>query len=394
MGDAPFQTRMPAGAVVPGRTVLHVTQPTSGGVARFVLDLAAAQRADGWRVVVASPPDASFVEQLRESGVDHVAWDASRNPGLATAREARTLRALARDVRPDVAHLHSSKAGLAGRVSLRGVAPLMFQPHAWSFEAATGFERAASLRWERLAARWANLVLCVSEAERDRGIASGIRGRYQVVYNGIDLERFPFVDASATGAAKARLGFDDAPLVVCVGRLCRQKGQDALLAAWPRVTNAVGDARLVLVGDGPDRDALEAAAPPGVTFVGHRDDIPAWLTAADVVAMPSRWEGMAYTVLEAMAVGRSIVAFDVDGVRESLGDAGALVAQEDAHGLARAIVARLRDPALVARDAHAARVRVERSHDARDQLAVVMRLAAMIAEPRSDNSSRMTIPQV
>ncbi len=75
---------------------------------------------------------------------------------------------------------------------------------------------------------------------------------------------------------------DDAPLVVCVGRLCRQKGQDLLLHAWPDVVRAVPDAHLVLVGDGPLGPRLRAAVPPQTHFAGHSADTAVWYAAADL----------------------------------------------------------------------------------------------------------------
>jgi glycosyltransferase involved in cell wall biosynthesis len=376
--------RRPRSALFPAKTgagpvVLHATQPTTAGVAQFVLSIAAVQREHGWQVVVASPPDEAFVARLRAIGVDHRAWDASRNPGPGTAREVRALRSIARAVRPDVLHLHSSKAGLAGRLGAGGVAPVVFQPHAWSFEAVDGPMRVATTGWERFAARRTEVVLCVSEAERERGRAAGIRARFEVVANGVDIAEFGFVDRDSGRLARDRLALGTAPVVVCVGRICRQKGQDLLVRAWSHVVDAIPDARLVFVGDGPDRADLESSAPPTITFAGQRDDVADWLAAADVVAMPSRWEGMAFTALEAMAVGRSVVAFDVDGVHESLGDTGALVAADDIAGFAAAIVARLDDDELRAREGRAARVRVERNHDARNQLARVVQLTADIS---------------
>lgn len=76
-------------------------------------------------------------------------------------------------LRPDVLHAHSAKAGLAGRLAVRGGVPTVFQPHAWSFDAVGGATAALALRWERFGARWADRVLCVSEAERRAGEAEG-----------------------------------------------------------------------------------------------------------------------------------------------------------------------------------------------------------------------------
>jgi glycosyltransferase involved in cell wall biosynthesis len=246
--------------------------------------------------------------------------------------EVARLRRVLRAFDPDLVHLHSSKAGLAGRLALRGRVPTVFQPHAWSFAAVTGPVRAASLAWERLAVRWADVVVCVSEAECADGRAAGVDARYAVVENGVDLAAFA---PSSRGEARAALGLrGDRAVVVCVGRLSRQKGQDVLLAAARGL-----DADVWLVGEGPDEAALRAAAPPNVSFAGRRDDVAAWYAAADVVAVPSRWEGMALAALEALACGRPVVASDVTGMRAS-----DLVPADDAAALRTALAARLADP--------------------------------------------------
>jgi glycosyltransferase involved in cell wall biosynthesis len=149
-----------------------------------------------------------------------------------------------------------------------------------------------------------------------------------------------------------------APVVVCVGRLCRQKGQDVLLSAWDAVTARVPGARLVLVGDGPAAGALRAAAPPSVVLAGAVADVRPWYRAADLVVLPSRWEGMALAPLEAMASGRPVLLADVDGARESLPpgqDAHCLVPPGDAEALAGALVRLLQRPILrqtLGRQAH------------------------------------------
>lgn len=362
--------------------VLHVTQPTTAGVAVAVLDLVAAQAAAGWRVSVASPADPQFVARVEAAGGAHVVWSATREPGPGLGGEVLRLRRIVRQVDPSLLHLHSSKAGLAGRVRVRRRPPVIFEPHAWSFEAVTGARRALVLRWERLAARRTDAVLCVSHAERATGSAAGLRGRLEVVANGVDLERFAPVDTDGTLEARSALGVGGGPLVVCVGRLCEQKGQDTLIAAWPSVRARVPGAQLVLVGDGPGHQGLADAAGEGVRLVGHRDDAARWLCAADVVAMPSRWEGLPFVLLEAMAAGRCVVGSDIPPVREVLEDCGGLVPVDDAVALADAIVERLEDAAHARAEGGAARRRVEERHDLTQQVAAVLALSASVARDR------------
>lgn len=338
--------------------VLHVAQSAEYGLARFLSDLLADQVARGWTVTFAGPADFAAPE-----GVEHVTWAATREPGRSVVAEARALAAIVERVDPDAVHLHSSKAGLAGRATIRRRRPTLFQPHAWSFLAVSGATRMAVLAWERLAVRWTTAVICCSEAELRQGEAHKVRVRSEVVPNAVDVSRFADVDRAA---ARRRLGFRSGePVVVCIGRLSHQKGQDVLLAAWPAVRDAVPDARVVLVGDGPDRAALAAQSSDGVQFVGHQPAVEDWLAAADVVAQPSRYEGLALSVLEAMAAGRSIVATDVEGMREAIGQGGAIVPPGDAKALAAAITERLIDPERADAEGRAGRERAARSHDLR-----------------------------
>ncbi|MFE5256316.1 glycosyltransferase [Streptomyces coelicoflavus] len=361
--------------------VLHLTQPVDGGVARVVADLTRAQLADGLRVAVACP-DGSLADRLRSLGADVRNWPATRSPGPALVPEVRRLVHVLEDVRPDLVHAHSAKAGLAGRLAVRGRIPTVFQPHAWSFEAVGGAAGLLALGWERWAARWAARTVCVSEAERLRGVRAGLRGPWSVVPNGIDLTRFdtgaPTEAPEDPGGVRLRHGIGpDAPLAVCVGRLCRQKGQDLLLGAWETVRARVPGARLVLVGDGPDRARLAARAPASVVLAGTVADATAWYRAADLVVLPSRWEGMALAPLEAMACGRPVVVTDVDGAREGLPPAlvpHCLVPPADPAALADAVAALLLDAPLRATLGRRGRAHVRSAHDVRRTAAAVAAL--------------------
>lgn len=342
--------------------VLHVLQPVGGGVPRVARDLVLGQLARGWLVTVASPSGSELADV---PGATHRAWEAKREPGPSMLAETRALRRILREVRPDVVHLHSAKAGLAGRIALRGRLPTIYQPHAWSFEAATGATRRLATTWERIGARWTDALACVSEHERATGENAGIEAPWRVIPNGVDLDAVTLAGAESRRSARAKLGLGDEPLAVCVGRLSRQKGQDVLLDAWREVRERVGSAQLALVGSGPDEEVLRARAGAGVHFAGERSDVPDWLAAANVVVLSSRWEGMSLALLEAMARGRSIVATDVAGMREALGGTGAVVAVESARALADAIAPRLLDPQAADEEGRRARSRAEVLYDVR-----------------------------
>ncbi|GAA3220930.1 glycosyltransferase [Actinocorallia longicatena] len=336
--------------------ILHVTQPTTGGVAVYVAAVAADQLQRGWQVAVACPDAGWLPATLAARNISHLPWRAKRSPGSTILREAAELRRLIRRYRPDVVHLHSAKAGLAGRIT-RSAQPTIFQPHGWSWLAARGPLRALCVAWERAAARRADVVICVGAGEQWLGHDQKVDARYRVVRNGVDLNRFRPADDAARAAARRELGLSpDARIAVCVGRLTRQKGQDTLLAAWPQVRRACPGAELFLVGDGQwPGGAAQQDSFSGARLVPAVDDPRRWYECADVVVLPSRWEGLPLTALEALATGRSLVVTDVPGLTEVVApEVGVRVQVDDVDGLASALSERLTDKSLADREGVAA----------------------------------------
>lgn len=345
--------------------VLHVAQPTDAGVHRYVLGAARDQDGRGWDVTVACPDGGRLPGDLVDNGIRRRRWEASRQPGPSVVREVRALSSLVREVSPDVVHLHSAKAGLAGRLAVRGAVPTVFQPHGWSWLATSGVEARVARRWERWAVRWTSEVVCVGDGEVEQAHAAGV-DRTTVIRNGVDLAVFAPAGSAERAAARRGIGLaDDARVVVCPGRVTRQKGQDVLLQAWPAVRAACPSAELVLVGAGDLQVPESAVTQPGVRRAGAVDDIRPHLAAADVVVLPSRWEGLSLAALEALASGRSLVASRVPGLAEVVDPrVGGLVEAEDPVDLADALVRRVLSPHLTEIEGSAA-VGHARSYDIR-----------------------------
>jgi glycosyltransferase involved in cell wall biosynthesis len=188
--------------------------------------------------------------------------------------------------------------------------------------------------------------------------------RVRVIYNGVDVERFGQLH---DGAAKRReLGIPaDAWVIGLVANLRPQKNHEALLRALAKLRPAVPEAWLVLVGDWERRPVLEALADTlgirdRVRFLGCRLDVPELYPVFDVYCLPSHYEGMPLTVLEAMSAGKPVVATRVVGIREIIvdGETGLLVPPDDPAALAQALLRVRRDAALGQRLAAAARTYV------------------------------------
>jgi glycosyltransferase involved in cell wall biosynthesis len=264
----------------------------------------------------------------------------------------RLRRLLARD-HPEVVHAHGLRAGgAAGLALLPGPGmpriPLVVTVH----NAPPGGRRAGAgyrlLEW--LTARRAAAVACVSRdlSERMRG-----RGARDVSWVPVPARPAPEPSAREVAAARAGIGTDGQQVVLAAGRLAPQKGFATLLSAAARWQNHDPCPVLVLAGEGPLDQALRAQADAAgirMRFLGQRGDVPALLASADVVVVPSLWEGQPLIVQEALRAGRPLVASRTGGIPDLTGeDAAVLVPPGDATALAGAVLAVLDDPALAAK---------------------------------------------
>ncbi len=269
-------------------------------------------------------------------------------PGLArrpSPAAALAVRRAVRASRPDVVHLNLTDQG-DGLVLVAAVRGLGVPVVAVLHNAIPG-TAAWRERLSGLVLRQADRVVAVSEAVGRHARAAG--ARTSVVHNGLDpvpLDPDP----------RARLGLPpDALVVGGVGRLREQKGWEVLAEAGRLLRGTHPQARVVVVGDGPLHGPLARAG--GLELLGPRDDAAALVGAFDVLAVPSRFEAFGLVAVEAMHAGVPVVASDVDGLPEVLGDTGVLVPPEDAGALHAALAALLDDPERRARLGAAGRAR-------------------------------------
>ncbi len=207
----------------------------------------------------------------------------------------------------------------------------------------------------------ADRYVAVSAAVAEQLVRAGAEPRrVTVIPSVVDVTA---VNAVASGATRST---PPSPTVVCIAALAQEKRHDLLLAAWERVSAAIPGAELVLVGEGPQRQRIEAAAArltgARVRVVGFRDDVPAWFANADLAVSASDSEGICGSLLEAMACARAVVATRVGGVPEVVehGVTGLLVHPGDAEALAGAMTELLTDPERRAAMGAEGRRRVER----------------------------------
>lgn len=260
------------------------------------------------------------------------------------------LRALA----PDLVILHGQWAGPVGALActgMRGVKKLYIVQ--WPAFYTDWDLRRLIRNWlvEAIPCRLCDAVVAISRGNMNEFLRRfpASASRFRHIPNAIDLQAVP--DRKSALRLREELKWSrDEVHVVCVGRLATQKRVDWLLDAWREVERCDERLRLWIVGDGEERASLEALTREWnlrrCVFLGARQGGMTFMSAADIVAIPSMYEGHANTPIEAMAAGRAVVASAVDGIRESFTDGceGFLVPPGDAGQMARRILELAQDP--------------------------------------------------
>ncbi len=341
--EKPFHDPVIGGRV---RVAQVMATGTNGGAQEHVYSLVTRLNPEAYDVRVISLTHGSSVRRLQKAGIDVTVID-EPDDRLAVAAVAESLGSF----HPEVIHNHMYRAEVVGT-------------------------RAALLLGERGCQRPAVIstvhssrIRCVDDREQlrqltplidrlivvSKAIERKIReeGRFgapvSLIYNGVDLQRYNHQQPCCTLHDEYHIP-EDAQIVGVVARLEAEKGHRTLIDAWPDVLAAVPNAWLLIVGEGSERDALEAeAATLGVServvFTGRREDMPAVTAALDVAVLPSYREAQGLSVLEAMALSRPVVASRVGGIPEMIEDgvSGLLVPPNDCTALAAAIIRLLKD---------------------------------------------------
>jgi L-malate glycosyltransferase len=306
--------------------------------------------------------EGAWAAKVRSIGIDVVAL--GRAPGFRPEIGRRIAR-LAEERGVDVLHCHQYSPFVYGWLAARWQRQLklVYTEHGRLSDAPPSWKRRAV---NPILSRFDGTAIAVSHDLRDHMVDAWFApGRVGVIHNGIDPGPLP----SAADRARARraLGVDDGRLVVAtVARLDPVKDLLSLLDAFSVVRRHVPDALLVIVGDGPEREAIErrAALPDlagAVRMTGFRADVRALLPGADIYASSSISEGVSITILEAMAAAVPVVATAVGGTPEvlALETGGRLVPARAPQRLARAVIALAADPSRRAAIGAEGRRRVE-----------------------------------
>jgi glycosyltransferase involved in cell wall biosynthesis len=285
-------------------------------------------------------PEGSLEERARRGGFDFRVL-----PELHRAirpwqdwKAYRSLLRMLREIKPDIVHTHSSKAGILGRVAAAKLGiPAVHTIHGASFHYG---QNPIAFEVYRLAEKWVARhtakFISVCDAMTDQYVTAGIspRNKFVTIYSGMEVE--PFLSPRRPrDVVRQEFGLTPNDIVVGkIGRLFHLKGHEYVIAAAPTVVSQHPQAKFLFVGDGLLRTEFEKyIADLGLTqhfaFTGlvPPDRVPELIHAMDIVVHASMWEGLARVLPQGLIAGKPVISFDVDGAREVVipGETGYLI---------------------------------------------------------------------
>jgi glycosyltransferase involved in cell wall biosynthesis len=314
----------------------------------FLLPVMRGARARGHEVVGICA-EGPLLDMPRAEGFRIIPVPMARNLNPRSHLPAfRELRRIMREERFDLVHAHMPISGILARAAARaeGVPRVAYTCHGFLFnQPGPLWRRGLSLGVEWVGGRMTDTFLTVSEEEARDARRLWIHRRATATRNGRDPAIF-HPDAGTRAALRAEMGLAETDCVIIgISRLVRHKGWPELLQAMERVPSA----HLWVVGERLASDHGEDLTPhfaraaellgPRLKMLGYRHDVPRWLQAADVFALPSHFEGLPMSIIEAMLTGLPVVATDISGCREQVvtGETGYLVPPMQVSGLADAL---------------------------------------------------------
>lgn len=328
--------------------ILHIiTLGELGGAQTHLLDVCNYQK-DNFEVGVVIGTKGPLWDELKARGIPVYRCD-SLQRSLSPMKDLKAfteLSSLIKELNPDLVCTHSSKAGFLGRLAAyKNSIPAVFTAHGWSFtEGVSPVNRKIYLQLERMAAKWCERIICVSEYDRQLALEKRVTSYNKLVtiHNGI-----PTSDCLATGICK------DTPIrIIMVARFSEQKDQQLLVRAASQLQTE-NDFEIDFVGDGPLFSSTKELAQKlqisdKVRFLGARTDVPELLENADVFVLTSNWEGFPITILEAMRAGLPVITSDVGGCNEAVidGVTGYLIPRGDQECLKERLARLINDPQL------------------------------------------------
>ncbi|MBV7531996.1 glycosyltransferase [Chitinophaga sp. sic0106] len=345
-----------------------IHQGKVGGGERHILDLVAHLDKSRFAPVVLSFTDGPMVDTLQQMGIPVHVIPSTRPFDF---RVWKSIRKLMQDEEIDLVHVHGTRANTNMLPATRKLGiPVIYTVHGWSFHHGLPYPiHKARVMIEKWITRRTGLNITVSASNRQTGIRAFGRFKSVVIRNGVNMQQF-HPEVSDHGL-RAHYGFTEQDIVVgFIVRMTIQKDPLGMIRAFAAAHQLYPQLKLLMIGEGPLKSAAvqlisELGIGGAVVLDGFRSDVPGVLQAIDIYCLPSLWEGYPIGLLEAMAVGKPVIASDVDGTREAFDHevSGLLVPAKHTAALCTAICRMAADGNLRQRFAAAALERARADHN-------------------------------
>jgi len=345
-----------------------------GGGQINLLSLASSLDKSLFEVIVCSGEGGALVEAVKNRGITHIPISIAKRFNRKTVAEIVNILS---EHNVDVLHTHGGVAGFYGRWAARKnkIPVIVHTLHGIHYLHYRNFVlKFVYVLLEKWFSRFTDAVIYVCDSDKVLGKKYGLvpERKSVVIRNGVDILTFKKPREKLTEELDwgEELGIDlSQPIVGTVARLHRQKGIPYLLEAARLLVQETPGIQFLIIGGGPWKDRLmeqknRLGLETAVHFLGERKDIPQLLSLFDVVVLPSLWEGLPYSLLEAGAIGKPVVATDVDGVKEIItdGKTGILVPPKSPESLAEALRQLIENKDLANRLGAALREDIQKKH--------------------------------
>ncbi|MFH1677736.1 MAG: glycosyltransferase family 4 protein [Patescibacteria group bacterium] len=237
------------------------------------------------------------------------------------------IKNFVKNKQPDIIHVHGTRAAFWARIAIIGLKKrpkIIYTLHGFHI-----IRKYFLIRWillviERFLNRWTDVLVCVSEADKNLVLKYKTisQDKIVVINNSIDIIKFQ-INQDLIESLKQKLSLENQFIITTIARLHPPKDILTILKAVKLLINKISDIKLLIVGDGPLRESLEQETKKlgleqCVKFLGSREDVPVLINLSDIIVLSTKWEGLPLAPLEAGACKKSIIASDVEGVRETI----------------------------------------------------------------------------
>lgn len=329
--------------------VLHVTQAVIGGTLEYIKLFFNNIDKDKFEVELVCPSYGPMKSEIEALGFKVYVIDMKREINLINDFKAYLeLKSLIKRVKPDIVHLHSSKAGVLGRLAAYSCkVPSIYNPHGWSFSMDISERKKKFYIFiEKFCSRYCNYIINISDSEQNLALKYNVcnKEKMKIIYNGIDVRKYQQNVDRKKVLNELKIP-EDSFIVGMVGRLTKQKSPETFIKIAIELKDKINNAYFIWVGDGELRNETEelikkSGIEDKIRITGWTNEVNKYISIFDVGVLTSKWEGFGLALVEYMAASKPVIASNVGGIPDVItnGVNGILVDSGDFSEFCNAII--------------------------------------------------------